>query len=182
MIVGITGTIGAGKGTLAAYLEGKGFKHFSLSEFLAAGARGRGLAATRVNRRIIGNEYRHAGSTNLIEAVFRSAQVDIKAGRDVIIEPEHTRAEVAYLQSRGGKVIAVDASLDVRYARIEERSELKDRVTREEFIREQNLQMSSENPDENNLADAMRAADFHIENNGSLHELYGKIDAILEKI
>ena len=35
MIIGITGTLGAGKGTIASYLvKEKGFKHFSVREFL----------------------------------------------------------------------------------------------------------------------------------------------------
>jgi len=182
MIIGITGTIGAGKGTVAAYLKEKGFKDFSLSEFLAAEAIRRGLEPTRVNRRIIGNEYRHLGSTKLVEAVFRHASADIERGVDVIIEPEHTRAEVEYLQRKGGVVIAVEASLDVRYARIQSRGDMKDQVSFEEFVEEQDRQMASPDPDENNLKDAIRAADIRIENNGSLYELYGKIDGILEKI
>ncbi len=181
MIVGITGTIGAGKGTVAAYLQEKGFKHYSLSEFLAAEASRRGLPATRVNRRIIGNEYRHVGSTKLVEEVFHNATTDIERGVNVIIEPEHTRAEVEYIQSKRGVVIAVDASLEVRYERIQKRGEAKDHVSFEEFVREQNRQMVSSNPDENNLKDAITAADFRIENNASLHELYKAIDGILEK-
>lgn len=35
LIIGITGTIGAGKGTVSDYLVNKkGFKHFSVREFL----------------------------------------------------------------------------------------------------------------------------------------------------
>lgn len=34
IIIGITGTLGAGKGTVVEYLKTKGFKHFSVREFL----------------------------------------------------------------------------------------------------------------------------------------------------
>ena len=36
IIIGITGTIGAGKGTIVELLIKKGFKHYSVRDFLAA--------------------------------------------------------------------------------------------------------------------------------------------------
>ena len=34
MIIGITGTLGAGKGTVVDFLKEKGFRHFSVRDYL----------------------------------------------------------------------------------------------------------------------------------------------------
>lgn len=182
MILGITGTIGAGKGTIVRHLEKKGFAYFSVSEFLASVAKERGLKTDRVARRKIANEYRKLGPEKLIEAVFKHAKGALKKKKDIVIESLHTPAEVSYIQKAGGKVISVDADIQTRYARAQRRGSPKDNVDYKEFVREQNREMASKNPHENNLATAIAAADFHLENNGSMHELFEEVDDILKEI
>jgi len=59
MIIGITGTLGAGKGTIASYLvKEKGFKHFSVREFLNKELQKRKLRLNRDNLVLVGNELR----------------------------------------------------------------------------------------------------------------------------
>ncbi len=177
MILGITGTIGAGKGAVASHLEKKGFKHFSMSGFLAEEATRRGLALTRVVRREIANEYRSKSPTALIEAVLADAN---PAKESIVVESLHTVPEVEYVQRLGGKVISVDAPLPLRWERIKNAGDAKDTGSYDAFVDEQNRQMASENPNENNLTKAMEAADFHFENTGTPEELFKKIDRCLE--
>ncbi len=179
MIIGLTGTIGAGKGTIVAHLKEKGFMHYSASEFLARVAHGRALEATREVRRDIGNEYRAMGPTALLEAVLLDAN---PSKEDLVIESLHTLAEVEYVRHMGGRIIAVDAPLEARYERIKKRASDTDRVTFEAFAAEQERQMASDNPDENNLARAIEAADFRLRNDGSVEELEQAVDAILKKL
>ena len=176
MLIGITGTIGAGKGAVAKHLESKGFRHVSVSGFLAEKAVERRIPPTRVSRRIIGNEYRAKGPSALIEAVLADVN---PAKEDIVVESLHTVAEVAYVKHLGGRVLSVDAPLIVRWERIKLERSVKDSGSYDEFVAEQNRQMSSDNPSENNLAAAIAAADIHLENLGTSEELFKQVDAIV---
>lgn len=182
MLIGVTGTIGAGKGMVVKILEKNGFKHFSVSDFLANEAHARSLPLDRVTRRLIANEFRAHGGENLIQQVYASAVPDIEKGVDVVIESLHTKAEVDFIHRMQGIVISVDASLPVRYKRIQKRAEIKDQVTFEEFEREQTHQLVSANPDENNLIRAMEGADFCLKNEGTPEELSSAISDILKNL
>ncbi len=58
MIIGITGTSGAGKGTVVDYLLKKGFKHYSVRDFLTEEILKRGLEPNRDNMIFVANELR----------------------------------------------------------------------------------------------------------------------------
>ncbi len=181
MIIGITGTLGAGKGTVVEYLKGKGFKHFAVSDtFLVSEARRRGLEPTRVVRRDIANEFRAKGPTKLQEAVYEMARPAIEAKENVIIEPQHTAGEVGFIQSLGGVELSVDADLEIRYQRIQKRGSSKDNVTFEEFKKEQEFEMSQTDPNMNNLGAAIAKADYHLTNNGNQEELFAQVEKALE--
>lgn len=179
MIIGITGTIGAGKGVVATYLEKKGFRHISVSEFLAEKAILRKVPPTRVVRRTIGNEYRAKGATALIEAVL--AEVN-STKENIVVESLHTIPEIEYVQHLGGQVISVDAPLLLRWERIKMERSVKDSGSYEEFVAEQDRQMKSDNPNENNLAAAVETADFHLENLGTPEELLSQVNVILSRL
>ena len=181
MIIGIAGTHGAGKGTVVEYLVSqKGFKHFAVSDtFLVSEAKKRGLEPTRITRRNIANEFRSKGPTKLMEAVYEMAKGAVEGGQNVVLEPQHTAAEVRFIQSIGGIEFAVDADLRTRYARIQKRGSTKDDVSFERFEVEQKQEMASDNPDENNLGAAIQAADVLLYNDGTLEELFVQIEAAL---
>lgn len=178
MIIGVTGTIGAGKGTVAEYLTRKGFKHVSVSAFLGQEATRREEFQTRASFRKIGNEFRVKSPSALIEAVLGAMN---PAKENIVIEALHTVPEVEYIKHLGGKVFSIDASFMTRFERIKARDDGKDPVFKE-FLGEQDLQMSSPNENENNILTAISAADFHLKNDGTPEELYAAIDAILAQI
>lgn len=175
-MIGITGTIGSGKGMLAAYLVTKGFRHVSVSDFLLREASQRRMPVNRITSRIIGNEYRSKNPTGLIEAVLEEA--DVNFATPVVVESLHTVSEVGYMQQYG-KVIAIDAPLELRYKRIEERGDQKDALPEDIRIAEEQRETVSENPNENNLLRAMQVADYHILNTGSIDSLQSSVDGIL---
>lgn len=183
MIIGITGTLGAGKGTVVEFLKAHGFVHFAVSDtFLRNEAKRRGLQPDRPTRRDIANEYRAQGPTKLMEAVLAEAAGEIAAGTDVIVEPQHTVPEVEFIKEHGGIVLSVDADLPVRYERITKRGSEKDHVSYEEFVAEQVKELASADPNKNNLAAAIEAADYHFLNNGSVEELHVQIEEVLAKL
>jgi len=183
MIVGITGTLGAGKGTIVDYLvKDKGFKHFAVSDtFLAGEAVKRGLTPDRPTRRDIANEYRSQGPTKLMEAVYEMARPAIEAGERVIIEPQHTAAEVDFIKSKGGVVFAIDADVRTRYERIQGRGGSKDDLTFEEFLAQQRMEMISDDPNKNNIAAAIMKADIIVRNDGTQDELFYALGETFKK-
>lgn len=183
MIIGITGTLGAGKGTVVEYLVSKkGFKHFAVSDtFLVGEAKKRGLEPARIVRQDIANEFRTKGPTKLMEAVYEMARPSIEAGEKVIIEPQHTVGEVEFIKSIGGVELAVDADLAARYERIRKRGGSKDNVIFEEFKRVEDLEMASNDPNKNNLRAASAAADIHLTNNGTQEELFKQVEEALRQ-
>ena len=58
MIIGITGTLGAGKTTVAIYLESKGFIYRSVRSFITEEVHRRSIAVTRDTLVQVGNEIR----------------------------------------------------------------------------------------------------------------------------
>jgi len=98
ILIGFTGTHGAGKGTITTYLIRKyGFAYFSVSEFLAQEVEQRGLTANRNARAETANEYRAKSPTALMEAVY--AIIDPTLAR-VVLEPQYTPDEVYFIQSK----------------------------------------------------------------------------------
>ncbi len=184
MIIGITGTIGSGKGTVVDYLVNKkGFKHFAVSDnFLANEAIRRGQKPDRVARRNIANEYRAKGPTKLQEELWKLALPVIEAKENVVIEPQYTVGEVEFIQSKGGVVFAVDAERKLRYERIQGRASEKDKVTFEEFSAQEDEELRSTDPNKNNITTSIKKADFLFQNNGSQEELFKQIEAALGKI
>jgi len=169
ILIGLTGTHGAGKGTITDYLVREyGFVCVSVSEFLAAEAQRRGLAPDRAARRDIANEYRAQGPAALMEATYASIP---EHAQRVILEPQYTLDEVAFIHDKGGIVIAVDADLRVRYDRVHVRGSAKDDVSFEEFAAAQENELDSSDPTKQNMAAAMREADIHLMNNGTVEEL-----------
>lgn len=183
MIVGITGSLGGGKGTVVEYLkEKKGFTHHSVSDMLTEVLIERGEDVNREGMNRIANEFRAASPGGPTAEVYARCQKNDDCV-DVIIESQHSPAEVNYIKRLGGKVIGVTADSDIRYERITARGSVKDNVTKEEFIAQQKREEEGTgDPTKSNIFDAIKAADFVVQNNGTLEELHDQVDEILKQL
>ena len=181
IIIGITGTNGAGKGTIVEYLvEKKGFKHLSARAFLVEEIERRGLENSRDNMVMVANELRAKnGSSFVADELFKRA---LESGQNCIIESLRTPGEVESLRNKGNfTLLAVDADPKLRYERIISRSSSTDNISFEKFLADEEREMESADPNKQNLKKCIEMADFVIENNGSLEDLNLKIEEILKK-
>jgi len=179
VLIGLTGTHGAGKGTVVNYLVREhGFTCLSVSEFLAAEAERRGMQPDRHARHDIANEYRARGPLALMEAVLATVPERVER---VILEPQYTEEEVRFVQERGGMVIAVDADLETRYERVHVRGSAKDDVSFEEFKASQEAEMAAAKAGEQNLQGAMVAADVHLQNNSTIEAIERDVHTVLQE-
>jgi dephospho-CoA kinase len=177
--IGITGTLGAGKGTVVKYLiERYNFVHYSARAFLTTELEKRGLPINRDTMVMLANELRaehHPGY--MIEMLCKEAQ---KVGKNAVIESIRTPGEIETLHNTcTGRLFAVDADPRVRYERITERKSSTDHVSFEKFLADEAREMQSTDPNKQNLAACMQKADVIFTNSGTLAELYAQVDAAM---
>lgn len=181
-IVGITGTLGAGKGTVVDYLVRHcGFRHYSVRGYLREEAERRGIAD--INRDVftaIANELRALHSPSFIaDELYRQAAAN---GQDAIIESIRTPGEVAALKAKGNfLLLAVDADPEIRYERIVLRGSETDKISFENFIADEKREMSNTDPNKQNLGACIAQADYCLINNGDYDELFAQIEKIFGK-
>jgi|AntRauTorckE6833_2_1112554.scaffolds.fasta_scaffold70434_1 dephospho-CoA kinase len=181
MIIGITGTDGAGKGAVVEYLQTKGYTHYSVRSLIVAEIQKRGLVVHRPHMKLVGNAMRaeHGGAV-----MVQTASETAKEARvtDFVIESIRTVEEVLLLHEYEGLLLAVDADQRVRYERIRGRGSETDQITFDEFVEQDDAESKSENTAEQNKGAVMQMADHTIMNDGTLPELQTKIEAWLKTL
>jgi dephospho-CoA kinase len=181
-IIGITGTLGSGKGTVVEYLVmEKGFAHFSVRQFLLEEIRKRGLPENRDSMRIVANELRKKNSPSYItDQLYQQA---LKEGRNAVIESIRTPGEIESLRSNGNfYLVAIDADPADRFERIRKRNSETDHVDYKTFLENEEQEMTSTDPNRQNLQRCREMADFIILNNGTVEELHNMVDKLFREI
>jgi dephospho-CoA kinase len=179
IIIGITGTIGAGKGTLVEYLvQKKNFVHYSVRGFLIAEITKRNLPVNRDAMVSVANELREKNSPSyIIDCLFEQAK---QSGKNAVIESIRSVGEVESLRKQKGfLLLAVDADPKIRYERIVKRKSETDHVSYEEFIANEQREMTSSDPNKQNLSRCISMADHTLCNNFSINELYNELEEII---
>lgn len=182
IVIGITGTIGAGKGTVAAYLTDKyGFKSYSVRDFLIEEIKQRGLPVNRDSMTEIANDLRAThGPGYIVNELYKRAQQN---STNAIIESVRTTGEVDTLEKNPGfHLLAVDANPEMRYERITTRHSSTDNVSFQQFIDDEKRELESTDPGKQNLLGCIKRANFVIANNGSLNELHAQVDDMITNI
>lgn len=182
MIIGITGTDGAGKGTVVEYLlEKGGFEHCSARSLWIDEIQKRGLEVNRSNMRIVANDLRAKhGDDFLIAEYERRTHFDPK--KNYIIESIRAVPEAETLKKFGGILLAVDADQKVRYERVQERRSESDKVSFEQFKEHEALEMNDPDPHGMQKAKVIEMADYVIMNDGTFDELRVRTEEVLKEI
>lgn len=176
IIIGITGTLGAGKGTVVDYLvEKKGFNYYSVRQFLIEEIKKQSLPVNRDIMTEVANRLRaNHSSSYIIEQLYKKA---IDKGGNAIIESIRTPGEIDFLQKQGEfYLIAVDANPKIRYNRITLRASETDKITYDTFIANEKRELTTSDPNKQNLSRCIELADIVLINNGSIEELQQKTE------
>jgi dephospho-CoA kinase len=179
MIIGLTGTYGSGKDTVAEYIEKeKHFKHYSLSDELRRELEKRGIATVRENLIRVGTELRGTeGSAVLAKRVCAR----LTAGVNYVITSIRHPAEINELKKHGGfYMVNIDAPAEKRFSRIRRRDRPGDPQTLEQLLEMEKKESQTSGPGQQ-LGECRKLADFTLVNDkDSLGELYAAVDRMLE--
>lgn len=180
MIIGITGSFGAGKGAVVDYLvKEKGFADFSARSFITKEIKHRDLPVNRDTMAIVANDLRQKHEpTYIIESLYKEAK---EKGGDAVIESLRAVAEVRLIKRLGGLVLGIDARPELRYERAVARGSETDQVPFEEWLQQEVRESNPDDPTKQDIFGALRESDVVIENTGSLEELYEKVDRMLKE-
>ena len=179
-IIGITGTLGAGKGTVVDYLVNEiGYTHYSVRSFLIDELQARGLEVNRDTMTHLANELRAAHTPYyIIGELYKKA---VLAGRNAIIESIRTPGEIDFLRSQGNFIlIAVDADPRLRYERITLRKSATDQVDYETFISNEKREMTTIDHNKQNLRECINRADIYLNNDGTIQDLINVLQLKLD--
>jgi dephospho-CoA kinase len=178
-VIGAVGKIGSGKDTAVKYISSKCSIHtFSIGDIAREIARNEGLPATRESLQKITEEYYEKyGRTYFVEETIRRIErancphmliTGIRAPTDVTTLRRHFLDNFV--------LICVRADERKRFQRLLSRREPRDPKTWQQFLEQDRAEEKIFQLDE-----ACRLADYRIDNDGTVEELFQKIDEIIMK-
>jgi len=182
LIIGITGTLGAGKGTIVDYLvKTKDFLHFSARAFVTEEIVRKHMIVNRDSMRLVANDLRKKHSPSyIIDELYKMAQA---SGKNSIIESVRTPGEVLSLRQKGNfYLFAVDADPEERFRRIQLRASETDNVSFDRFIQNEEEEMKSTDPNKQNIGKCIEMANFCFLNEGSIGDIQKQVDKVLMEI
>jgi len=179
MIIGLTGTNGAGKSTIAEILKSKGFTYNSLSDVLREESAKRGIRPTRDNLVVIGNELRMSqGNGVLAKKILEKVRSNKE--KKAIVDSIRNPDEINELRKeKDFMLIAVDAPIETRFERVKARGRTGDKaLTFDDFRYQDEREMVGESAAQQ-IRKCIEMADHLIVNDGAIEDLKKKIEEIL---
>ncbi len=178
-VIGLTGSIGAGKGEVGKYLASKyGYVQLTIGDVVRDYLREHGMEITRDNSVRVSEEMRQKyGVTYWVQKVVDKI---LKEGYDkVVVDGVRLPTDDKLLRDSFGKdyiLIKVDADPSIRFERLKKRARPGFPKTLEEFkFHEQRENKVFK------LDQTFKLADAVVDNSTTLEELYKRVDELLTK-
>ncbi|MEK7063542.1 MAG: hypothetical protein AAB955_02530 [Patescibacteria group bacterium] len=179
MIIGIAGTIAAGKGAVVAYLKTKGYKHYSSSDTLKRILTERGHPHDREHMSALAEELLGSYEGGVLGLNMQNQAAE----GDLVLEAIHRMSEADFVRANGGKILGVDADIKIRYERTLARADgEKDAVTFERFLESSHREDEGKRNVSSNIKAVIESADAVVMNDGTLDELHAAVDEALLKL
>jgi dephospho-CoA kinase len=128
----------------------------------------------------VANELRaQHGASYIAEQLYEQAKLSWK---NTIIESIRTVGEVEALKWKENfYFFAIDADPQIRYERVVIRGSETDKISYEEFISNEQREMTNTDPTKQNVGKCMQLADHIFTNDWTLEELNEQIEEVLTK-
>ena len=178
MIIGLTGTNGAGKTTAAEHLRSNGFAYHSLSDEIRAELESEGREASRENLIEAGNRLRaDQGPAVLAERV----KTRLRPDRNYVVDSIRNPHEVRALRSAGNFcLLHLDGPREIRYERVRERGGPRTPASLDEFTAQEERETNSTDPMHQQLRACREMADESLFNGGTLDQLRNELDTFVK--
>lgn len=176
LILGLSGEIGSGKGTVAKYIvETYQASSYRFSDSLRDVMRRLYIEENRVNLRKVSLMLRENFGQDILSQVIVQ-DVTHDSAEVVVVDGIRRVEEWEYLRKiQEFRLLYIESDLEKRYERVAGRGENSDehQKTFEEFKRDM------EGETEVRIRELKEKANFVVENNGALEELYEQVDKII---
>lgn len=173
-LIGLTGTNGSGKGTIAEILRKRGYAYVSLSDVIREELAAAGIPESRDALIAEGNALRRAFGPDIL-----ARRIMARIVGPTIVDSIRNPAEVLFLRGQPGFVLwAVDAPPAARFERVARRGRNESAGTAEEFRRKENEEMTND-PAAQQLHNCMALADRVLINDGTVEDLERRLEELL---
>ncbi len=183
MIIGLTGTIGAGKGTIVEYLtKERGFYHASAREFLTREIARRGLPLTRASMVAVADDFRQNYEPKFGYMMLALLAEAHASGKDAVIESVRAVGEMDTFRKACPEIIfiGIDADPKIRFERVKKRGSVTDDVDYAKFLAEDAKESGSPGePWRGNLPLCISLSDHKVVNDGTKADLFAQLEKIL---
>jgi dephospho-CoA kinase len=171
MIIGLTGSMGCGKGEIVNILNKMGFEYITLSMMVREEARKRGVPEEREHLMEVGNSMRKAEGAGVL--ALRAAEKIKSSGHDKwVVDGIRNPAEIDELKKENDVYIfGVHTDKDILVNRILSRNRESDAKEKSEILRKIEREWGKDEPEDGQqVGKCMQKVDFTITNEGALED------------
>lgn len=182
IIVGLVGTIGSGKTTVAQKLEHEGFINLRFSLPLEREILARALTLERINYQNVADDLRKTKGADYLSNLLLQ-EADKKDSKEFVIDGFRNPAEIKPFRERGNFIlIGLDTDLKVRFQRLVNKSNERSPKNWQDFQKQENRDNGEGEPQwGQNIFGCLKEADFIIDTDKNETIVYKEVSDQINK-